>query len=86
MSVGLPMVAFDCKCGPKDLITDGENGFLVSEGNIEALAGKMEILMTEPALRQQMGQAAKIRSERYSESVIMDKWMKLFDDLLNERK
>ena len=84
MSVGLPPVSFDCKCGPKDIITDGEDGFLAPEGNIPMLAERMMQLMENANLRKKMGQAAKIKSGRFAESAIMDKWMKLFDNLLNK--
>ena len=86
MSVGLPMVAFACKCGPRDLILDGENGFLVPEGDVPMLAERIIQLMEEQDLRNRMGQAAKIKSERYAEPVIMEKWMKLFDNLLRNEK
>jgi len=85
MSVGLPMVSFDCKCGPRDVMMNGENGFLVPEGNIPALAEKITQLIEDPNLRKKMGRRAKINSERFSESVIMDKWIKLFNNLLGEK-
>jgi glycosyltransferase involved in cell wall biosynthesis len=84
MSVGLPMVAFDCKCGPKDLITDGEDGFLVAEGNTGLLAERIMQLMEAPDLRKKMGQAAKIKSGLYAESAIMEKWMDLFNNPVNK--
>ena len=84
MSVGLPMVAFECKCGPRDLISDGEDGFLVPEGDIQVLAERIMQLIDNPDLRHRMGQVAKIKSERFAECVIMDKWVKLFDNLLSE--
>ena len=86
MSVGLPIVSFECKCGPRDLITDGENGFLAPEGDVPMLAGKIIQLMEDADLRSKMGQAAKIKSEHFAEPVIMDKWIKLFDNLLNEKE
>jgi len=86
MSVGLPIVAFTCKCGPKDLITNGIEGFLVPENDIKGLAEQMMCLMADVELRRNMGQAAQTKSEQYSESVIMAQWMKLFDELLSERK
>lgn len=36
-SFGLPIVAFACQCGPKDIISDGVTGFLVTEGDVEGL-------------------------------------------------
>ncbi|MDR1182607.1 MAG: glycosyltransferase family 4 protein [Bacteroidales bacterium] len=86
MSVGLPMVAFTCKCGPRDLITDGENGFLVPEGDVPELAAQIMQLMEDSALRKEMGEVARIGSERFSEPVIMEKWMQLFDNLIKRKR
>jgi glycosyltransferase involved in cell wall biosynthesis len=85
ISVGLPVVAFDCKCGPKDIITDVENGFLAPEGDVHALAERIIQLMEDDELRKKMGQMAKINSERFAEPIIMAQWDRLFNDLL-ERK
>ena len=35
MSYGIPCLAFDCPSGPRDIIDDGINGFLVDNGNID---------------------------------------------------
>lgn len=40
MSFGLPSVSYSFKCGPKDAIKDGINGFLVEEGDKVAFAKK----------------------------------------------
>lgn len=76
---GLPIVSYACKCGPADVVTDGVDGFLVPEGDIEALASKLTTVIEDDALRQQMGQAARIASERYAEDVVMKKWIDLFE-------
>lgn len=82
MSCGLPVVTFDFKCGPKDIIEDNRNGFLVPEGDVPALADAMKTLMRDEALRQRMGaEALKIRS-KYSEEKVMDSWIQLFEDLV----
>lgn len=78
---GLPIVSFACKCGPADVVTDGVDGFLVSEGDIEALANKLTTVIKDDALRQQMGRAARNNSKRYEEEVIMKKWETLFHRL-----
>ena len=87
-AIGLPIVSFDCKCGPKDVIEDGVDGFLVKEGNIEELAQKLLVLMQDANLRSQMGSAAYAHSERYSEERVMKQWTGLFDEVVEgkERK
>lgn len=85
-AIGLPIVSFDCKCGPKDVIEDGVDGFLVKEGNIEELAQKLLVLMQDANLRNQMGSAAYARSERYSEERVMKQWTELFDEVVEGKK
>jgi glycosyltransferase involved in cell wall biosynthesis len=79
---GLPIVSYACKCGPKDIVTEGEDGFLVPVGDVEALAEKMIRLMEDESLRHRMGEAARINSQRFSEDVIMRQWMDLFNEVV----
>ena len=83
-AAGLPIVSFQCKCGPKDVIEDGVDGFLVKEGDTDALAEKLLLLMDDEMLRKKMGAAAFERSERYAEDHIMKQWTDLFDVVLKE--
>lgn len=80
-SFGLPIVSFNCKCGPTDIVDDGNNGFLVEEGNISVFANKMEELMKNTSLRKEMGSNAKKASQRYKEEIIMEKWIDIFQSL-----
>lgn len=86
-AAGLPIVSFKCKCGPLDVIADGEDGFLVEEGNIENLAEKLLKLIKDESLRKEMGKAAFENSARYSEQRVMCQWVQLFDEVVkrNER-
>jgi glycosyltransferase involved in cell wall biosynthesis len=81
MSCGLPCVSFDCPFGPRDIITDGEDGFLVENGNIEALSKSIEQLIADENLRKSMGEKAIINVARYDSSNIMNRWEKLFSSL-----
>lgn len=81
MAYGLPVVSFDYKCGPRDIIVDGENGLLVQEGDIVALAEAMRRLMDDNLLRQRMAANAMRVTETYSEEKVMAQWVKLFEDL-----
>lgn len=79
---GLPIVSYACKCGPKDVITDGVDGYLVEEGNVTDLADKLFSLMADADLRKSMGEAAFKSSERYDEESVMARWDSLFNELL----
>ena len=80
-AAGLPIVSFQCKCGPKDIVEPGVSGYLVAEGDTSALAAKIKELMDDEELRRKMGSAAFKASERYDIQSIMNKWTDLFQRL-----
>ncbi len=84
-SCGLPMIAYACKCGPKDIIADGENGFLIPEGNEELFANRLLELMSDENRRKEMGRKAFENSKNYSENLVMKKWITLFNELIAEK-
>ena len=81
---GIPAVSFACKCGPRDVITDGENGFLVEDGNLELFAEKLLALMQDEDLREKMGVSARNKSKSFSEDRVMPHWDRLFKGLVAE--
>ncbi|MBO5548478.1 MAG: glycosyltransferase family 4 protein [Prevotella sp.] len=81
ISCGLPIVAFACPCGPRDVIDDGENGILVKNGNIEQLAEKLLYLIEHPLKRTMMGEKARIKSEQYKIENLSKIWQELFESL-----
>ena len=84
MACGVPAVAFDCKCGPKDIIRHGENGLLVANGDIRGLADAMMRLMEDEGLRKRMSEEAKKVVDTYSEETVMKQWTKLFESLVEK--
>ena len=81
MACGLPVVSFDFKCGPRDIIDPGKNGLIVPNGDIPGLADAMMLLMSDAPLRQEMGVKARQVVETYSEEAVMKKWISLFERL-----
>lgn len=81
MACGLPVVTFDYKCGPKDIIEDGTNGLLVPDGDIRKLAESMMQLMKDESCRKRMSQEARKVTEKYSEEAVMQRWISLFTSL-----
>lgn len=78
---GLPMVSYACKCGPRDIIVEGRNGFLVAENDTRAFAERLKMLMGNDILRKQMGHKAKLLSQRFTADSVMQKWINLFNGL-----
>lgn len=83
---GLPMVAYACKCGPRDIIKPGKNGYLIAEGDGADFADKACRLMEKGVLRQQMGQAAWEMAENFDAERIMRQWLLLFERLMKGEK
>lgn len=81
MAHGLPIVSFECPCGPKDIIKDNEDGYLVSFGNVEQMAKKIEELIINKEKRKFFGKNARKNVERFSQDKIMEKWKKLFEKM-----
>lgn len=84
MICGLPCISFDCPCGPSEIITNNEDGFLVPVNDVYALADKICLLIEHNALRKEMGKKARQNVMRYSANKIMKKWDDLFKKMLSE--
>ena len=81
MSCGLPVVAFNCPYGPADIISDGEDGFLIKNKDIYDYVEKVCLLMENEDMRIKMGKAGVLSSQRFKASNIMPQWIQLFSQL-----
>ena len=80
MECGLPCVAFDCECGPREILTK-DTGILVPPQNIDEFGRALAKLMDSEELRQQMGYAATKEVTRFYVENIMPRWIELFNQL-----
>lgn len=78
-SYGLPVISFDCKTGPKDLIVQEKNGYLVEEENIQKLAEYMIKFANEPNEAIKMSQFAAENVQQYTIEPIMEQWVNLIN-------
>lgn len=78
MESGVPCVAFDCPSGPGDIITEGEDGFLIPELNVQKMTEKLKNLMEDENLRMAMGKKAREKAQEYAPPKIIQQWDNLF--------
>ena len=79
MACGLPVVSFACPCGPKDIVRDGEDGFLVENGNVDDLAQQLMKLMADDNLRMVFAHRAHQNVQRFNMEHIALRWKSLFE-------
>lgn len=71
---GLPIIAFDAPHGPKEIIEDNVDGFLVEMNNIELMADKVLELICDQKLRSRMGRAGVKNSSKYDVDKILERY------------
>lgn len=78
---GLPVVS-TLVGGIPEAVCDGEQGFLVVPGDVQALSNRLDRLLADPTLRQHMGEAARKRAVSHFGALgIVDRWVELYRGL-----
>lgn len=78
---GVPTV-YNFIPGVEDLVTNGENGFVVGQGDIKGMADKLVAILSDESLANSLSIAAKRMVKRFDSSVIGRRWIYLIDSLL----
>jgi glycosyltransferase involved in cell wall biosynthesis len=81
MQCGLPVISYNCPCGPAEIIKDGKNGFLVNTGDLNTFVTRIIDVIDNENLRKNLGLNAMNRSMNYLPEVIMPQWIALFKEL-----
>ena len=79
---GLPLISFDIPTGPSEIIDEGVNGYLLSEGSEEAMAERLAGLMRDSTLRNRMSKASKEKSTEFRIEDICMAWRMVISSLL----
>ncbi|WKX72030.1 glycosyltransferase family 4 protein [Streptomyces sp. XD-27] len=85
MHCGVPVLATDCPHGPGEIITDGEDGLLVPNGDRDAIAAGLLRLIEDDELRRTMGRAARTAAQRYAPERVAATYERLLVELYEQR-
>lgn len=80
LALETPIVAFDCPVGVKEIVINNENGLLVENDNVDALAKSMDTLFYDQALRERLSKNCVSSLERFNSNEIYQNWMNFFEE------
>ena len=81
MSLGLPIVSFDCPTGPAEVIEDGHSGVLVPDGDVDGLAEAMLRVVEDAGYRSALAAGASERARDFTLESIGARWERLIAEL-----
>ena len=84
MKHGVPCIAFDCPFGPRSIINDGYDGFLVENGETRLFAERLCRLIEDEELRKQFSKRAIEKAATFDVDIIMDKCRVFYEQLVNK--
>lgn len=79
LACGIPCLSFDCPYGPGEIIENNKTGLLALNGDISDLANKMNYLMKNPDILEEMSKNARKEALRFRKEEILKKWEKLYE-------
>lgn len=81
LSIGLPVISYDAPTGPRYIINNNEDSFLIPNKNLDIFTEKLKILMQDENLRKKMGAKASGNIHRFALDSILQRWKNMFDNL-----
>ena len=84
LACGLPIIATDTG-GSKELVTDGENGFIVKMKSAADIAEKLERLIQDTELRQRFGEASRRRAQTMSWANIARQYVSMYKESVQKQ-
>ena len=83
MQYKLPIVSFDIKYGPKEIVDDGVTGKLIEAFNIKEMSDYLNKLIEDNALREKFSNNTTSSITRFEATEIVGKWMSLFSLIIS---
>ena len=77
-SMKIPCVSFDVKMGPREVIHNGEDGYLIPAFDCDEMVEKIEMLINKPELRTQLAEKAVSYMDDFRPDRIVKQWNEIF--------
>ena len=83
MTLGRPIVATAAGGTTKEILASGKTGLVVPDGDVDALARALELLVSRPSLRDTLGRAARMASEDRRPERVARRYLDFFHSILD---
>ena len=81
-AIGRPVITCN-SVGCKETVIDGYNGYLIPTKDVDTLVEKLDILLSNTVLRQEMGRHSRAYAEEYfSIDVVIERHLAIYDELV----
>lgn len=85
LASSVPVISTDCPCGgPRMIIKNGENGYLVPVGDVDALALAWRSVLKEDQTIRSMKKAAYASSQGFRADIVLDNWEDYIKKVVNQ--
>lgn len=83
---GTPVISYDIKYGPSDMIEDGINGYLVEEGNVDQLAKFINMYLSKHEHeKKQFSEKSLEKAQEFSYDNFVENWQNLFNEVKTQK-
>ena len=83
---GCVPIAFDTYDSLHEIITDGNDGFIITKGRLDIYVNHLKDLMRDKDTRYKMAQTAIETSHRFEQTKIAKQWYKILNDIKKNEK
>lgn len=81
-SYDLPIISFNCDCGPDELVKNNINGYLIDDFNIDEMGNKIYELLNNNTKCEEFSQNSNMDMEKFEPKTIIKEWDNLFKEVL----
>lgn len=77
LTVGIPVISFDCNYGPRTMISHMQNGLLVENGNVDELKKAIELLISNKEIRSELAGGYNRKTSAFDYFKVIENWKKV---------